>query len=123
MVCPRMELDGGVNERFRRNLHRFMLERGFTAASLSRAAGLNSRAVKDIEEGKAQSPRLTTVIALARALDVTEAELLGLQPCPDLSNALHEFLRGFDLRQQENLLALLRNILEGSPEAAALQTK
>jgi len=56
-----------VSEMFRANLLAAMRGSGMTAAGLSKAAGLNVRAVKDIEERKTASPKLSTVFALARA--------------------------------------------------------
>lgn len=66
------------SEAFRRNMLFFMRIRGLSAAGLSRKAGLNPRAVKDIEERRTGSPRLSTVFNLARALEVPVEVLLGL---------------------------------------------
>ena len=70
-----------ISEIFRMNLRRLLDERKIGAATLSRKAGLNLRAVKDIEERRAQSPRLSTVFKLAEALEVPPQELLGLEYC------------------------------------------
>ena len=44
-----------TNEIFRKNLLKARAASGMSAADVSRRAGLNDRAVKDIEEGRAQS--------------------------------------------------------------------
>ena len=79
-VCPQ----GATEDRsevFRTNLLRLLKERKLSAAALSRKAGLNMRAVKDIEERRANSPRIVTVFKLAEALDVAPEVLLGLKTC------------------------------------------
>lgn len=95
------------SDRFRRNLLRLMREKGMSAAALSRAAGLNPRAVKDIEERRANSPRIATVAALAGALGVSEATLLGLPMATELSPDLSRFLSSFDRDEQRDILARL----------------
>lgn len=70
-----------VSEVFRANLLKTMRDRNIPAATISRKAGLNIRAVKDIEERRAKSPRLVTVFKLAEALEVCPHDLLGLKKC------------------------------------------
>lgn len=100
----------GMNEgeTFRRNLLAAMAEQGLTAAGLSRAAGLNPRAVKDIEEGRVSSPRLSTVFALAEALDLDPGEMLGLGPRDKIRRELALYLSQFDEDEQESLLSALK---------------
>ena len=95
------------NETFRENLLRAMVDQGLKAAELSKRAGLNPRAVKDIEERQAISPKLSTVFALARALNADPGELMGLGPRPRLARELLEFLSAYDLEEQERLLQAL----------------
>lgn len=95
------------SETFRDNLLRMMAAKGLRAAELSKRAGLNPRAVKDIEERQAISPKLSTVFALAKALDVDPGELIGLGPRPVLSRELLEFLSAYDPGEQERLLQAL----------------
>jgi transcriptional regulator with XRE-family HTH domain len=97
-------------EIFRQNLLRAMQERGLKAAQLSRLAGLNARAVKDIEEGRALSPKLTTVFALAEALEVDPGELIGLGPRPRLLADLADYLSKYSEADQARLLEALRNL-------------
>lgn len=99
-----------ANETFRRNLTAARQAKGLSAAVLSRMAGLNDRAVKDIEEGRAQSPKLSTVFALADALEVDPGSLMGLPPRPKLVGELVAFLEQFDEDQQARLLAALAAI-------------
>lgn len=92
------------NETFRLNLIRLMRERGLKAAQLSKLADLNARAVTDIEEGRAQSPKISTVFKLAKALQVDPAELMGLGPRLLLNRELAEFLSQYSETEQERLL-------------------
>ncbi len=62
---------------FSENLKTLMESKGFHAAGLSLAAGLNRRAVSDIFDGASKNPRMQTVQALARALGVSVNRLLG----------------------------------------------
>lgn len=98
------------SETFRQNLKRIRQEKGYSAAELSRAAGLNARAVTDIEEGRAQSPKLATVFALASALGTDPGEMIGLGPRPKVNQALADFLAQYDAVDQERLLTALRAI-------------
>lgn len=84
-----------------------MRERGLSAAQLSRMAGLNSRAVKDIEEGRAKSPKLSTVFKLCEALKVDAGEMLGLGRRPQIQAELAQFLEQFDKADQERFLSAL----------------
>ncbi|MCF3595721.1 adenosylcobalamin-dependent ribonucleoside-diphosphate reductase [Rhodobacteraceae bacterium LMO-12] len=54
-----------------------MASNNLKAATLSKKAGLNARAVTDIIDGRSQSPRTDTVVALAKALDVDVSALIG----------------------------------------------
>lgn len=95
------------SEAFRANLLRIMAERGIAAATLSKMAGLNARAVKDIEEGRVKSPKVSTVFAIARALDEDPAVMLGLGPRPKLRQELVEFLQQYTESEQAQILAAL----------------
>ncbi|WYK05452.1 helix-turn-helix transcriptional regulator [Cereibacter sphaeroides f. sp. denitrificans] len=105
-MLPAMEND----EVFRANLIALMKERGLKAATLSKKANLNARAVKDIEEGRSGSPRLVTLQALADALEVDLGELLGLGPRVKLRRDLAEFLAQYDEDDQGRFLAALSAI-------------
>jgi transcriptional regulator with XRE-family HTH domain len=98
------------NEIFRANLLRVMGEKGVDAANLSRAAGLNARAVKDIEERRAVSPKLSTVFRLARALGVDPGELLGLGGREQLAPELREFLSQYTEEDQRRILLALESL-------------
>lgn len=78
------------------------------AAELSRAAGMNDRAVKDIEEGRALSPKLSTVFALAKALGVDPGELVGLGPRPKIRGDLAAYLSQYSEEDQERLLVAIQ---------------
>lgn len=98
------------SETFRGNLLRVMVEKGFDPANLSRAAGLNPRAVKDIEERRAVSPKLSTVFRLAQALNVDPAELMGLADRSRLAPELAQYLAQYSEEEQRKLLAALANL-------------
>lgn len=59
------------------NLRTLMAARSLNPRSLSLKAGLNPTAVRDMLEGRTKFPRYDTAQALARALDVTPAQLMG----------------------------------------------
>lgn len=92
---------------FRASLEQLRRQRGLSAAGLSRLAGLNPRAVTDIEEGRADSPKLSTAFALARALGADPAEMMGLGPRVDLVPELAAYLAQYDESEQEQLLRAL----------------
>lgn len=104
------------NEVFRANLTRLMADKGLTEATLSKRAGLNARAVTDIREGRAQSPKLSTIFALARGLGVDPAELIGVAPQHRLKPELVAFLAQLDEAGQERLLAALAAFAPAQPE-------
>lgn len=98
-----MTLNMKEEEILRRNLQRIMAEKGWNAAALSLAAGLNRRAVKDILESRAVSPKLSTVFKLASALPCDPGELIGLGSRVSLVPALADLLRQYDEADQERL--------------------
>jgi len=65
-------------------LENLMAKRGIKAATLSKSAGLNRRAVTDILEGRSQNPRIDTLVALAAALNVDVSALAGSNAVPDV---------------------------------------
>lgn len=98
------------SEVFRHNLKKYRMAANISAAELSRAAKLNDRAVKDIEEGRAQSPKLATVFALSKALGIDPGEMIGLGPRPKINQNLADFLSQYDEDDQERLLGALAAI-------------
>lgn len=105
-ICSGMvEVDDVVRARLKQERER----QGVSASQLSVRAGLNRRAVTDIEEGRAVAPKITTVFALAEALGVSPSYLLGLTDVPtDLEREFLAFLRQYDRSGQEQLLKGLR---------------
>jgi transcriptional regulator with XRE-family HTH domain len=104
------------SETFRKSLIRLRQERGLSAAELSRRAGLNVRAVTDIEERRSLSPKLATVFALARALDVAPGEMIGLGAQARINDELAEFLSRYGEEDQARLLAALHAIAPETSE-------
>lgn len=96
------------NMAFRENLLAAMRESGMSAAELSRRAGLNARAVKDIEENRVRSPKLSTVFALSKALNRDPGEMMGLGPRPKVRDDLAAFLSQYPEDEQERFLSALR---------------
>lgn len=97
-----------ANDTFRRNLIAAIEKDQLKPATLSKRAGLNARAVTDILEERAVSPKLSTVFALAKALGKDPAEMMGLGPRPQLQSELVRFLEQYSPADQERLLAALR---------------
>ncbi len=95
---------------FRDNLERIMLDKGMNPAQLSLRAGLNRRAVSDILEGRAQSPKLSTALSLASALGCDVGELIGLGKRAYLVPELAELLSQYDQSAQEQLAKALAQI-------------
>lgn len=96
-----------VDETFRQKLLATRQAKGWSAAELSRAAKLNIRAVKDIEEGRAISPKISTVFAIAHALSEDPAEMMGLGPRVDLRPDLVRFLSQYSEEEQGRLVQAL----------------
>lgn len=106
------------NEVFQRNLLRTMKEKGLNAAELSKKAGLNPRAVKDIEETRAQSPRLSTVFKLAAALGADVGEMVGLGPRPTINAELARYLSQYSDDEQKRILVALSTLLPAKDKAS-----
>lgn len=75
----------GRETRLASNLRDRIKARGLTPHGVSRAAGLNPNAVRDILAGKVRSARFQTVAALARVLGCRPEELAGTIPPPRLA--------------------------------------
>jgi transcriptional regulator with XRE-family HTH domain len=99
-----------IDEKFRRNLIRLREESGIDAKSLSKLAGLGERGVKDIEEGRSQSPKISTAFKLAKALNVSMPEIMGLTDGAVLIPELVDFLAQYDADGQSQLLSALAAI-------------
>ncbi|WP_211322680.1 helix-turn-helix domain-containing protein [Palleronia aestuarii] len=92
---------------FVQNLLQAMREEGMSEAELSRKAGMSRRGVTDLREGRAQSPKLSTVFALAEALGRDPGELMGLGKRPQVRADLADFLSQYDEADQERFLSAL----------------
>lgn len=96
-----------VNEIFRLRLAAEMAAQGYNPASLSKKANMNRRAVTDLLEGKAQSPKLSTAFAIAEALGLTLDQLTGKASQRSLAPRLLELLSQYDQDEQEQLAAAI----------------
>ena len=65
----------GTREQFAENLRRRRLEAGLSQMQLSDLSGLHMTEISRLERGT-RDPRLSTVVRLARALEVAPGELL-----------------------------------------------
>lgn len=96
-------------------------EKDTTAAALSRKAGLNLRAVTDIIDGRAQSPRLSTVYVLCQALDMSLEDMLDSSgpkthasdaniSAPQIHPEVEQFLLSLSAEEQKHLLQSIRTL-------------
>lgn len=103
-----------ISDTFREKLKHIRMEKGLDAANLSLAAGLNRRAVTDIETGASKSPTLRTASRLADALGVSLLELTSGESRSDITCEWRNFLSRYDEEDQRKLLAALQS-LRGPP--------
>jgi len=96
---------------FRKRLERYMEQADMNPAQLSKRAGLNARAVTDIQQGRVKSPRVQTVLALETALGLSAGTLLGFGQAT-VSSDLHALLNELDEATQQQLLETLRSLRE-----------
>lgn len=106
-MLPAIRWSMEINETFRQALKAARLKREMGVDELALAAKMNRRAVRDIEEGRSQSPKIETVFKLAEALGVDPGELLGLGPRYQLNSELAAFLAQYDEADQARFLAAL----------------
>lgn len=95
-------------DNFRRNLAALRRERGLDAANLSLRAGLNRRAVTDIESGASKNPTLATCAGLAAALGVPLAQMIGEAPRAALAQELDAFLGQYSEDEQRTILRAIQ---------------
>lgn len=91
---------------FRENLLSHMKAKGLKPAQLSKMAGLNPRAVKDIEEERIKNPRIQTVLALEAAMELPFGKLLG----KSIDEIDSELLGELDGATQKQLLMTLQSL-------------
>jgi Zn-dependent peptidase ImmA (M78 family)/transcriptional regulator with XRE-family HTH domain len=96
----------GANE-IAGNLRRLREARGLSQDSLAEASGLSRAGYRNLEAGESE-PRAATVMALARALDTTPADLL--RASPSLPPA--RFRSAKRLKEREQLLIRVARELE-----------
>ncbi len=98
------------SETFRENLARIIKERGLKPAQVSVLAGLNRRAVTDVLESRAASPKLSTAYAIAKALNEDLGEMMGLGHSVRLAADLAAILEQYDPDEQEQLAKALASM-------------
>lgn len=98
------------------NLRALLAHRKLNPRALSLKAGLNATAVRDMLEGRARFPRYDTVEALAKALEVTPAQLMGGTPESVISGLLYagkkDPLADEDLNLLTEIIARLQEVAE-----------
>ena len=94
---------------FRENLLFHMKAKGLKPAQLSKMAGLNPRAVKDIEEERIKNPRIQTVLALEAAMQLPFGKLLG-KSIDEIDSELLSLLGELDEATQKQLLMTLQSL-------------
>ena len=94
---------------FRENLLSHMKDKGLKPAQLSKMAGLNPRAVKDIEEERIKNPRIQTVLALEAAMEQPFGKLLG-KSIDEIDSELLSLLGELDGATQKQLLMTLQSL-------------
>lgn len=65
------------SEKFLEGLRQIMEVRGLKDAPLSEAAGLHQSFVRDLKRGKAASPKLSSAVRLAQALEMSVEEVMS----------------------------------------------
>lgn len=103
-------------EKFRARLAHEMEARGMNPAALSKAANMNARAVKDILEGRSQSPKISTALTLAEALGVDPGVLIGIGPRRQIQSDLADYLEKYTEEDQQRFLEALRALPLARPE-------
>ena len=94
---------------FRENLLSQMKAKGLKPAQLSKMAGLNPRAVKDIEEERIKNPRIQTVLALEAAMELPFGKLLG-KSIDEIDSELLSLLGELNEATQKQLLMTLQSL-------------
>jgi len=116
-TIPRLEEEFQVFVRqLGRRIRAIRTARQHSQTRISEEAGIYD--VGALERGKAANPRLYTLFALARTLDVELKELLDVSPDREAEEEseqifirMRELLRGRDLKTQRKALDLLRVFL------------
>ncbi|MDD3183070.1 MAG: helix-turn-helix transcriptional regulator [Alphaproteobacteria bacterium] len=98
------------------NLRALLVHRKINPRALSLKAGLNATAVRDMLEGRARFPRYDTVESLAKALEVTPAQLMGGTPESVVKGSIYttdrDPLAAEDLNLLTEIIARLQEVVE-----------
>jgi len=96
---------------------------GLTQDDLAESSGLTPNYIGTIENGK-RDPSLSTMMAIAKGLNLQLGELLG--PLPEISPGAHEMASLFETsasEMQTALLSLLRGVNNSSGSSSSSKKK
>src|ERR1700682_490519 len=104
---------------FGKTLRSLRESKGLTQAEVAERADISVEAYGRIERGRVAAPRGTTLTALARVLNVTTDQLLGVQP--KAGHLVREQVAGFgDSGSTADLRRVMRRLQKLPPKAVRL---
>lgn len=95
---------------FNEEVKRRRCELGLTVAQLATRAGLSESYVRAVEAGR-RDPSLTTMQALAWALDVPLSEMLGVPPLSEQAVEVARMVDKAPVEVREGLLKMMRAVV------------
>ena len=94
-----------LDTKFKCTLDQRMRELGFNAKSLSRAAGLNETAIRDIMQDRIKSPTVDTINSIADALEIAYSDLVNATEPKRHNNDRLVYIKELDARAGGGMLA------------------
>jgi len=110
----------GVGDHIRRRRRAL----GLSLEEVSHASGLSTNALSELERGL-RDPRLSTLVAVSKALGVTTSNLLEqntMEPSPEASRVAMLFDKLSDERDQDAVVRILESFV-GQTESRSSATK
>ncbi len=102
----------GLSKAFISNLIRFRIEKGYTQRELAARSGISPRMIAHYET-HVSNPPLDKIEALAKALDISISQLLGIN---EIEEPVSDFLSSVDSRT----LKQLKRIIQLTPDQRAV---
>lgn len=100
-----------IDEQFVRNLLRIMRDAGMTPAELSRKAGLNPRAVKDLEQRRSVSPKRSTAVRLSAALNCNVEDIIRGESRHEIDQSIIQILAQYPPEAQRKLVQAIEALV------------